>query len=197
MEIMHDTNVAEVLSHSLKENIETATGEQLNTCYQCGKCAAGCPLVSEMDYTPNQILRMLQLDIPELYDKVLGSYAIWLCLTCQMCYSRCPQEVNLPEIMDYLRSESLRLGKVNPKAKDIVAFHKSFLDSVKATGRLYEVGLIAGYKMRTMHLLQDIASAPSLYFKGKLKLMPSGVKNRGQISKIFKKFYNNNEGESK
>jgi heterodisulfide reductase subunit C len=95
--------------------------------------------------------------------------------------------------MDYLRSESLRLDMVNPKAKDILSFHKAFLDSVKATGRLYEVGLIAGYKIRSWHFLQDVTSAPSLYFKGKLKLLPHFVDNRQQISKIFDKFYNNPE----
>lgn len=190
---MHGTVEVEGLSPSTKVKLEEATGELLNSCYQCGKCSAGCPLIDEMDLAPNQILRMLQLGLPDLYEKVLKSYSIWLCLTCQMCYSRCPKEVNLPEIMDYLRSESLRLGKVNPKAKDIVSFHKAFLDSVKTMGRLYEVGLIAGYKMRTMHLLQDVGSAPSLYLKGKLKLFPHFVDNRNQISNIFRKFYNQGE----
>jgi heterodisulfide reductase subunit C len=190
---MRSSADVEDLRPSAKGKLEKATGELLNSCYQCGKCSAGCPLIDEMDYAPNQILRMLQTGIPELYQKVLGSYSIWLCLTCQMCYSRCPKEVNLPEIMDYLRSESLRLDMVNPKAKDILSFHKAFLDSVKATGRLYEVGLIAGYKIRSWHFLQDVTSAPSLYFKGKLKLLPHFVDNRQQISKIFDKFYNNPE----
>jgi len=31
----------------------------------------GLPLVQEMDYAPNQILRMLQLGLPELEEEVL------------------------------------------------------------------------------------------------------------------------------
>lgn len=140
-----------------------------------------------MDIAPNQILRMLQTEIPELEEKVLKSLTIWLCLTCEQCYARCPKDVDLPKIMDYLRSESIRRGLVNPKAKDILAFHKSFLDSVRLTGKLYEIGLIGGYKMRTMHLMQDVNVAPTMYFNGKLNLFPSQVKNKKAIQRIFEK----------
>lgn len=190
---MHTSIEVDSKVSSLKKKVELIIGESLNDCYQCGKCTAGCPLADEMDIVPNQILRMLQLELPNLDEKVLESYSIWLCLTCETCYSRCPKDVNLPEVMDYLRSESIRQNKVNPKAKDILAFHNSFLDSIKATGRLYEVGLIAGYKMRTMHLMQDVNSVPSLLQKGKLKLMPHLIKNRKEISKIFEKTKQNPE----
>ena len=192
---MHSETLVEGHKPSLKRKAEKHTGEAVNLCYQCGKCSAGCPLAGEMDYAPNQILRMLQLEIPSLDEKILSSYAIWLCLTCETCVTRCPKDVNLPEIMDYLRSESVRQGKVNPKAKDILAFHNAFLDSIKATGRLYEVGLIAGYKMRTMHLLQDVDSAPTLYFNGKLKLFPHMIKNREAISRMFSKAKDWQEGQ--
>ncbi len=111
--------------------------------------------------------------------------AIWLCLTCETCVARCPKEVNLPEIMDYLRSESIKQDKVNPKAKDILAFHRTFLDSIKATGRLHEVGLIAGYKMRTLHMFQDVALAPKMYLNGKLSIFPHSIENKKAIRKIF------------
>lgn len=178
---------AESLRPSLKDRLQMHVGEPVSLCYQCGKCTAGCPLNEEMDIAPNQIIRMLQLEMPELEDKVLRSYSIWLCLTCETCYGRCPKEVDLPSMMDYLRSESIRLGKVNPKAKDILAFHRSFLSSIKHTGRLHEVGLIAEYKARTMHLLQDVALAPRMYIKGKLKILPHNIEGKDAIAKIFRK----------
>ncbi len=182
---MHANTKAEPLAPPLKEKIRTSLDESVLKCYQCGKCTAGCPLASEMDLMPNQILRMLQIGSPEFDEKVLRSLSIWLCLTCDTCHARCPQEVDFPHIMDYLRTESLRRELVNPKAKEIIAFHKSFLESVRLTGRLYEVGLIAGYKMRTMNLLQDVALAPSMYFKGKLELLPHLIKGRKAIARIF------------
>ncbi len=139
----HSTHGAEGHGqHSLAQRLRSATGLSVADCYQCGKCSAGCPLTTEMDFSPNQILRMLQLEMPEFDRKVLGSLSIWLCLTCQTCLARCPKEVDLPRVMDFLREESLRQGMVNAKARDILKFHESFVGSVEACGRLHEMGLI-------------------------------------------------------
>ncbi|MDT3741198.1 MAG: 4Fe-4S dicluster domain-containing protein [Candidatus Kapabacteria bacterium] len=184
---MQKTVLFEVPEFSLRKKVEHITGESVNECYQCGKCTAGCPLNDEFDVLPNQILRMLQLDMPDLDDKILRSYTIWLCLACETCSSRCPKEVDLPQVMDYLRSESIKQDKVNPKAKDIVSFHKSFLQTVRGSGRLHEVGLIAGYKLRSLHLFQDVESAPKLYLDGKLSIFPHNIHNRQVIENIFKK----------
>ncbi|MCU0638508.1 MAG: 4Fe-4S dicluster domain-containing protein [Candidatus Krumholzibacteria bacterium] len=170
---------------SLAGAILEQTGVPVDKCYQCGKCSAGCPLAADMDYPPSLILRMLQAGGPELEEKVLRSYTIWVCLTCETCYSRCPMEIDIPVMMDYLRHESLRLGMTSPRAKDIIRFHRSFLDSIKYTGRLYEVGLVVDYKARSMHLLQDVKLAPKMYFKGKLNLIPETIKGLPLIRRIF------------
>ncbi len=125
-----------------------------------------------MDYPPSLLLRYLQIGIPVFDETVLSSYTIWLCLSCQTCVARCPMEVDLPSVMDALRAESLRRNLVHPKAKDIVAFHRSFLDTIRRFGRLWEVGLIAEYKLRTRHFLQDVMVAPSMLKRGKLPLLP-------------------------
>lgn len=172
---------------TLTGHVREETGESAFDCYQCGKCTAGCPLASEMDYSPNQILRLLQLGLPEMEEEVLKAFSIWLCLTCETCAARCPQDVDLPKIMEYLRQESLRRGLVHPKAREILAFHQSFLDSIRKNGRLHEVGLISSYKMKTMHLFQDVLVAPKLMARGKLKLMPHSIEGREQIKKIFER----------
>jgi heterodisulfide reductase subunit C2 len=174
-------------NNSLAAAIKQRFAVKVERCYQCGKCSAGCPLADEMDFAPSMILRMLQTEDPKLEEKVLGSYTIWLCLSCETCYTRCPMEVELPQIMDYLRNESYRQKKVNPRAKDILAFQKSFLDSIRITGRLYEIGLISGYKARTWHFLQDVLMAPRLFFKGKLKALPHTIKDRSSVEEIFKR----------
>ncbi len=170
---------------SLADKAYEYTGASAARCYQCGKCSAGCPLSGDMDYPPSLIMHMLQLGTPDMEDKVLRSYTIWLCLSCETCFTRCPMEIDIPKLMDYLRGEAIRQKKVNKKAKNIIAFHRSFLDSIRYTGRLYEVGLVADYKFRTLHLLQDLLLAPWMFLKGKLHLIPERIKNRSLMSRIF------------
>lgn len=165
---------------SLAGFVKEQTGVPVTRCYQCGKCSAGCPAARDMDYPPSVLLRHLQINDVSADATVLGSYTIWLCLSCHTCIARCPMEVDLPAVMDVLRAESLRRNLVHPRARDIVAFHKSFLDTIRRFGRLWEVGLVAEYKLRTRHVLQDVALVPAMLRRGKLPLIPhiSGRKTR-------------------
>jgi heterodisulfide reductase subunit C len=63
------------------------------------------------------------------------------------------------------------------------------------TGRLYEVGLIAGYKLRTGHMLQDVGIAPTMFMKGLLNPFPHFIKNKAAIARMFEKTLNRKEGE--
>ena len=118
---------------SLADRVVRASGVSVQRCYQCGKCSAGCPAADAMDIAPSIVLRLLQTEEHEADRKVLSSYSIWLCLSCQTCVARCPMEVDLPKAMDVLRSESLRLNLVHPCAKDIIAFHR-FFSSIRSGG---------------------------------------------------------------
>jgi heterodisulfide reductase subunit C len=131
--------------------------------------------------------------LPENEEKALKSYSIWLCLACETCYARCPMEIDIPKVADCLRHESLRCKIANPKSKDIISFHRAFLDSIKYTGRLYEMGLIADYKARTRHLIQDVNLAPGMYFRGKLHIIPERIIKLGLMKKIFSKTLENKE----
>lgn len=165
--------------------IKESIGINVNRCYQCGKCSAGCAVNEEMDYPPSVVMRMLQTNDSKDYDAILRSQAIWLCISCENCLTRCPMQIDIPQLMDYLREEAFEKKIVNKKSKNIVAFHNSFIDSIRLTGRLYEIGLVAGYKMRTFNLLQDVNVAPSMFMKGKLPILPERVKDKKQISTIF------------
>ncbi|MDR0414837.1 MAG: 4Fe-4S dicluster domain-containing protein [Prevotellaceae bacterium] len=169
----------------LTSEIRAATGVNVNRCYQCGKCSAGCALNESMDYPPSVVMRMLQTNSAESFDKTLRSQSIWLCASCQCCIARCPMQIDIPRLMDYLRARALEKKTVNRNSKKIVAFHRAFLDSVKYTGRLYEVGLVVGYKARTLSLLQDLSVAPRMLMKGKLPLIPERVKGRKLVKKFF------------
>jgi len=172
---------------SLKKEISAASSISIDSCYQCGKCSAGCPLSEEMDYPPSYIMRMLQTGNPELEDKVLRSFSIWVCLTCETCYSRCPMSIDIPKMMDYLRQRSMAEGKVNPAAKEIVAFHKAFLKSIRYTGRLYELGLLLDYKLHTGKLMQDVKLAPAMLASGKLNIIPERLHDKKAMPGVFSK----------
>jgi len=173
--------------------ITEQTEVRVSHCYQCGKCSAGCPLSAEMDYPPSVIMRMLQTGNPDLEDKVLRSFSIWVCLTCEMCFARCPMSIDIPKVMDFLREKALKEKKANPKAKEIVAFHKSFLDSINYTGRLYEIGLFADYKARTLKILDDMDLAPKMLKRGKLNIIPELIRDRSGIASIFRKTIKKNK----
>jgi heterodisulfide reductase subunit C2 len=168
---------------SLVGVIQSRAGISVDRCYQCGKCSAGCPAASEMDLAPSVVLRHLQTRSKESETRVLGSYSIWLCLACQTCIARCPMEVDLPKVMDVLRAESLKRNLINRKAKDIVSFHASFLNTIKRFGRMWEMGFVGEYKLRTGHFMQDVKIAPRMFLKGKLSLFPSF--RRKLVSRIF------------
>lgn len=167
--------------------IRSKVGVNVNRCYQCGKCSAGCALADDMDYPPSLVMRMLQTNDVANYNSLLKSETIWLCVSCQNCLTRCPMEIDIPQLMDYMREKSIENKSINKKSSQIVSFHKAFLDSVKFTGRLYEIGLVAGYKARTMNLLQDINIAPKMFSKGKLPILPEMVEDKKQMASIFSK----------
>lgn len=181
MSVSHHTDLPLTFNGILRQE----TGVNVNKCYQCGKCSAGCPMASEMEYPPSLVLRMLQTNDDKLREKLHRSMTIWLCVNCEMCLTRCPMEIDIPQMMDYLRQQSMDAKLTNPKAKNIISFHKSFLDSIEYTGRLYEVGLVADYKLRSGEMLQDVGVAPKMFLKGKLSLIPEIIEGRKSIGAIF------------
>ena len=174
-------------SDRFSSEILVQTGVLAQKCYQCGKCSAGCPVSGEMDYPPSLVLRMLQTEDPADKEKLLRSMSIWLCVSCEMCVQRCPMEIDIPKMMDFLRQRSVKEKKQHPKASKIIAFHRAFLDSINATGRLYEVGLVVDYKLRSGSYMQDVSVAPKMFMKGKLNIIPEMIKNRRKMTEIFGK----------
>ncbi len=165
--------------------LKESAGVDVSHCYQCGKCSAGCVQAERMDYPPSYVMRLLQTGDPADYRTALSSRTIWLCLNCENCYQRCPMSIDIPAVMDSLRQQALREGVQHRDARKIIAFHRAFLAQVKNTGRLYEVGMEAQYKLSTGDLFQDVSLVPSMLSKGKLGLFPEGIKDRKAMRRIF------------
>ncbi len=169
------------------------TGHNYLECYQCGKCTAGCPLRHEMDIPVSEIVRLIQRRDKDSEERALRSQAIWVCLSCETCSARCPQEVHPADLMDFCRHESYDNKMVSPEGRRILQFHKAFLDSVKASGRIYEIGMIVKMKMGdAFHLdlkemMRYVFIAPTMLLKGKLPIFGHHIKGTDEMARIFER----------
>ena len=161
--------------------INSAAGTNIFSCYQCGKCSAGCPISYAMDYQPRQIMRLLQLG---LGDKALESSTIWLCASCQTCTTRCPREVDIAAVMDALRQKVVD-EKRPVKERALLAFHRAFLEAIRTNGRLHEIEMVVRFKLKTGRLLQDLLLGAGMFLNGKLSILPVGIKGKKEIHEMF------------
>jgi heterodisulfide reductase subunit C len=87
------------------KKVEEISQQKVANCYQCGRCTAGCPFADFMDEPPNRVIRMLQLG---LKDDVLKTQGPWFCAACLVCQARCPRGVDIPRLMEAVRTIHLR-----------------------------------------------------------------------------------------
>lgn len=179
--------------------LEKSSGESASSCYQCKTCSSGCPVAFAMDLPPHKIIHMVRLGLRET---VLKSSSIWLCVSCEACTSRCPNDIDVAKVIDALRMESVKSGLKLGEARPSV-FHDAVLASIRRTGRLYELGMIGSYVLRSGDmvsnikngsLLEDAKLGWKLFKNGKLKLIPERIKGRKEIRKLFKKLKRGERG---
>jgi len=169
--------------------VKDRSGEDIKSCYYCQKCTAGCPTAFVMDYKPAQLLRLIQLGQKE---KVLSSKTIWMCIGCEACGTRCPNEIRLAPVMDVLRQMALDEGYEPETA--IYSLHRSFLDSIKLWGRMHEVTMLAEFKTRELvaeypvffkGLLGDAKLGANLLLNRKLSFIPDRIKRMEEIKALY------------
>ena len=169
------------IDRSLIGVVERQSGQPISTCYQCRKCTAGCPTAYAMDFDPAQIVRLVQLG---QRDALLASKAIWLCVGCETCGTRCPNQICVGKIADALKAMAIEAG-VRPGEPSVYRFHQAFLNSIRRFGRVHEVTMLVGYKLRAGNLLADLDLGLKLLLAGKLPLIPSLVRTRRHIARLF------------
>ena len=174
--------LVDTFNWDFNRKVQSLIGQNINLCYQCHKCSSGCPIVFEMDYTPSQIIHAVRLGMKEL---VCNSKTIWLCASCETCTTRCPQDVDIANVMDASRIIS-RKEKFKTAVKEIPAFNKSFLQSIRIFGRLFEAGFSILLKLRTKEFKKDLALGMKMIKRGKLKLIPSFTRII-EINRMFSK----------
>jgi len=164
------------------EAVASAAGVSLKDCYQCGKCSAGCPVTHAMDMMPREVIRFMQLGA---WDDVINAKTPWLCASCITCVTRCPQDVDLPSLMEEVRRASKAAG--NRPVKETDVFNDLFLKGIYQSGKSNELYMMMKYNLASGHLFQDMFNAPHLLLKGMVGFKVHGVKDKDNVRRIIDK----------
>ena len=136
-----------------------------------------------MDFLSSQVMRLVQLGESET---VLESEAIWLCASCEACTTRCPMGIDVAAVMDALRMMAVERKAAVPNRRP-EKFNDSFLSSVRWHGRVFELGMMAYYKLRTCDFFSDVGKAPKMFAKGKLSLLPNRSGSAKEVREAFRR----------
>jgi heterodisulfide reductase subunit C len=168
----------------LKEVMKMPGGEKILECIQCGSCAGGCPTRFAMDYSPMQIIKMINLGMKE---QVLSSSTIWVCSVCYTCATRCPRDVNFTMLMMSLKNKAIRenLVKNGTNAK----FHEYFFEVVNKYGRTHELELLYRLLDKTdvSGFLHNARMGLRLLRKGKMPIKAPRIEQTPWVSKMLEK----------
>lgn len=166
----------------LASEVDRLSGQQVELCYHCHKCTAGCPVVGAMTYGPDHILRMATLDQRE---PVFQSKDIWLCAGCYTCATRCPNGIDIAAVMDSLRQIAVAQGYPASEA-DVFLFHRLFLGVLGRLGRSHEAVMLGLFKVRSHQpLMNDVPAGIGLFLRGKIPLLPENIRVARPVRKMI------------
>jgi heterodisulfide reductase subunit C2 len=172
---------------SFSQKIMAKSKQNINLCYQCGKCAAGCPVADIMEHKNYQLLRLIQANQQEA---VMASNTPWVCLSCKTCSVRCPNGIDIARVLDVVKEEALASGARIPERK-IAVFNAAFLEMIRRFGRAFEMGLFGIYKLKTGTFFQDARLGLEFIKRNKLSFWPHRIKGHGEVSRIFARMKEN------
>jgi heterodisulfide reductase subunit C2 len=172
--------------------VEGETGANISACYQCERCTNACPVSHYMDIKPHQVIRQVQLGWRE---QLLGSSTIWVCLSCEMCSTYCPNEVAVSAVISHLRNLAFH-SSIRPKERLLAVFHQTFLEELRKFGRVNELWLMQTFnrkpqilreKIKAGTLKEEILLGLALWRKGKLHLIPRRSKAMEEIKAVYRR----------
>ncbi len=135
---------------SLAEEVVRRSGQNIMSCYQCRRCAAGCPVGDETGITPDRLIRLIILGDR---DAALQNRLVWQCVSCYTCGTRCPNGINTARVTETLKKMAVEehVAPLSPKVKE---FHSAFCAAARHMGRVNESEFMGLYEMKnTFHEL--------------------------------------------
>jgi heterodisulfide reductase subunit C len=179
------------------QEVMDRSGQNLQACYQCRRCAAGCPVGSESGVTPDRLIRLVVFGERQA---ALENLLVWKCLACYTCGTRCPNGIQTARITETLKqmSKEAHLAPLLPK---VAAFHGAFVKAAGQAGRFNEIVGMGMYEMQAAAselkrggikaALAEVGAQAKLGLamrkKGRMHLGYESVKGKGEIKALYRK----------
>lgn len=129
----------------LVEEVMQRSKQNLLACYQCRRCAAGCPVGEETGYvTPDRLIRMIVLGDRE---KALSNELVWKCVSCYTCGTRCPNDIQTARITETIKKMA-KENHLTPLSHKVSHFHDAFVNAGVRWGRVNEIEFINSYEIK-------------------------------------------------
>lgn len=182
---------------SLLEEVTERSGQNLSACYQCRRCAAGCPVGEQTGVTPDRLVRLVLLGDRE---EALNNLLVWKCVACYTCGTRCPNNIQTARITETLKqiSKKEHLEPLTPRVAD---FHAAFMTAAGHMGRFNEIEGMGIYETKTA--LRDLRKGDigavvsemkdqmklgmTMMKKKRMHFKLDKVKNRSEIKALYRK----------
>lgn len=180
-------------SNALLKEVMDRSGQNLMSCYQCRRCASGCPVGDESGVTPDRLVRMILLGEQ---DNALNNLLVWRCVACYTCGTRCPNNIQTARINETLKQMS-KEAHAKPLLSKVAAFHSAFMKSVSHFGRSNELEFMGLYELENLikggvkTLMDDLKSTSkigiSMLRKKRMHFKLHKTKGRSEIKGLYKK----------
>jgi len=172
----------ELRQRFLEEAEVVPGGDRISQCLQCGTCTGSCPVSYAMDLSPRMLIALFRAGQIE---EIFRSRTIWLCASCYMCTTRCPQSIKITDLLYALKRTAIDAG-LYPERFPVFLLSKIFARIVSRYGRNQEMLLLLFYYLRRnpLGLLRLMPLGLAMLRKGRVSILPKKIKGAAAIHKI-------------
>ncbi len=159
-------------------------GDRISRCLQCGTCTGSCPVSYAMDISPRQVIALFRAGQME---EIFRSRTIWICASCYMCTTRCPQGIKITDLLYSLKRTAMEAG-LYPGRFAAYRLSQAFVSNVNRYGRNHEILLLLRYYLwrRPWELLRMAPLGWKMLRKGRVTLWPRKIRGIRDIRSILR-----------
>ena len=186
-----EARIPGVLPHSERELRRTFLeqarlvpgAERITRCLQCGTCTGSCPVSYAMDIPPRMLIALFRAGDMET---ILRSRTIWICASCYMCTTRCPQGIKITDLLYALKRTAME-AKLYPERFPVYLLSRSFVGLVNRYGRNQEMLLLLHYYLRRdpLALVRMLPLGWKLWRAGRVSVWPRKIRGVAAIRQIL------------